>query len=95
MLFGRNADRVIVTEATSEHYEREFSGEELLKKFKYLGIPVLEENITETSCTSEEHLGDSVFSPYRKHVLFVGSLYAIRDPSYLIEVIKNIFNIQI
>lgn len=90
VLFGKNADRVIVTEATREHYEKEFSGSELFQKIEFLGIPVLEEKDVGLSDSPEGHLSDSIFRPDRKHVLFAGSLNALRDPSYLIEVIKNL-----
>ena len=89
LLFGQNANRVIVTEATKKHYETYFSDSEIFQKLKFLGLPVLERKFS-GSQPEQEDISDSLFIPGRKHILFAGELYALRDPSYIIDVITSL-----
>lgn len=86
IIFSKHAKRIIAIESTRSHYEKCFSDSALLNKIVYLGVPVLERKIHLASEPDSSSL--SYFTPGKKHILFVGSMYVLRDPTYIIDVAK-------
>ena len=87
-IFSQCAKKVIAIEATRSHYNKYFSDSGLLNKMVFLGVPALETKKLLASDIVPSSL--PYFTPGKKHILFVGSMYVLRDPTYIIDVAKHI-----
>ncbi|MGI5832312.1 MAG: glycosyltransferase [Thermoguttaceae bacterium] len=83
---SQGAKRIIAMEAARDHYTKYFVKTELYDKLVFLNVPLFEEPRTATASLQDTTC--PIMVDNKITVLFCGSIYSLRDPTYIIKVVE-------